>query len=238
MALGEIDSLEPERTPVPPEGSSQDSCLFPGHNEPGISWEQLLRQARAGSPAAVGRLLDQCRGYLTVIVQQEIGDQIRAKVAPSDVVQESLVEAYRNFGQFDGANEKELLRWLRRTVLNNLIDAAKKYRGTARRNVDRERSLTRNANDDEPIPELFANSSLPLEKVIRIEEQQRLLTAIGQLPERQRQAVILRNLESKSFQEIGSALQISSDAARKLWERAIDRLSKELGSDGRRSATT
>lgn len=231
MAKGEVDSLEQPRTPVPPEAASQQGdCISDGNPEV-PKWDVLCQQARSGSQSAIGQLLDQCRGYLTVIANQEIGQQIRVKVAPSDIVQESLLDAYRDFDKFEGTTEQELLKWLRRVLLNNLSDAVKRYRIAASRSVDRERSLTADDNSKGLVPDLVANTSLPLAKAIRGEEQQRVLAAIRQLPERQRQAVILRNLEGKPFEEIGQALQISAEAARKLWERAIQRLSEELSPD-------
>lgn len=235
MMRGEVTPFEPRPTPLEHLAGPDRIDSPVGNRESGPPWDELLKRAKSGSKSEVGRLLEQCRGYLTVIAQQEVDPRIRAKVAPSDLVQESLLEAYRGFDQFDGATEKELLGWLRRTLLNNLADAVRHYRGTARRSIDRERSLDPDSKAENPIVLPAAKSSLPLQKVIHNEQHQRLLDAIGQLPERQRRAVMLRNLESKPFGEIGEALQISADAARKLWERAIHRLTEGLNSHDRSS---
>lgn len=235
MAKSGRNPLDSSRPPLDPAEASGKIPFGADIHESGTAWGELFQQAKSGSQSAIGRLLDQCRGYLTVVVQQEIDHKVRAKVAPSDLVQESLLEAYRGFDRFDGKTEKELLGWLRRTLLNNLTDASRHYRGTARRSIDRECSLQGDSSAENPIAFATAKSSLPLQKVIRNEQQERLLEAIRQLPERQRRAVMLRNLESKPFDEIGEALQISADAARKLWERAIQRLTEGLNSHDRSS---
>lgn len=233
MMKGELNSFEPTQTPIPP--SSAPEKLNFASRQPSPAWEELLQRARSGSPAAVGQLLDQCRAYLTVVVQHGLGQHLRAKVAPSDIVQESMLDAYRGFEQFEGTTEKELLGWLRRTLLNNLTDATRHYRGTARRDFNREFATHKDLQGEDPLAVVEAKSALPLEKVIRSEEQQRLLEAIRRLPPRQRRVVMLRNLEFKPFHEIGMQLQISADAARKLWERAIQRLTEDLKSDDRSS---
>jgi DNA-directed RNA polymerase specialized sigma24 family protein len=42
------------------------------------------------------------------------------------------------------------------------------------------------------------------------------------------EVIRLRNLEYRSFVEIGPMLELSADSARKLWERAVERLTREL----------
>lgn len=228
MANGEVNRCEPQRTPSPLGDSSDQVKLAPGDERPLLAWGALFQSARNGSESALGTLLDECRGYLTVIAQQELGSQLRVKVAPSDIVQESLLDAYRGFDKFDGTSEQELLRWLRRTLLNNVADAVKRYRGTARRAINRELPLNSGDPHVGPFEIPTSLSSLPIDKVIRGEEQQRLLAAIRRLPERARRAVVLRNLDARPFSEIGEVLGVSSDAARKIWERAVERLSAEL----------
>src|ERR1700730_6102303 len=98
--------------------------------EPTRDVGQRLAAARAGSPEAMGQVLDACRGYLLSIASQELDPQLQAKGGASDLVQETLLHAVRGFGHFDGATEAELLAWLRRLLLNNLIDFKRLYRVT------------------------------------------------------------------------------------------------------------
>src|SRR5262249_25779684 len=99
---------------------------------------QSLAAARAGSRAALGQALEACRGYLLLVAQGELAPDVRAKGGASDLVQETLLEAYRDFGRFHGDSEGELLAWLRRLLLNNLADFTRQYRETGKRRLDRE----------------------------------------------------------------------------------------------------
>jgi RNA polymerase sigma-70 factor (ECF subfamily) len=66
---------------------------------------------------------------------------LQAQVSPSDLVQEAFLEAYRDFGQFRGHNENELLGWLRRIVVHNLARLMERHVRAQKRNVRREVSL-------------------------------------------------------------------------------------------------
>jgi hypothetical protein len=67
-------------------------------------------------PEARELSLDPFRQYLLLLARLHLGDQARAKVDASDVVQETLLEAYRKRGQFRGASEAELAAWLRQML--------------------------------------------------------------------------------------------------------------------------
>src|SRR6478752_628985 len=81
-----------------------------------------LALAQAGSPEALGRLLEECRHYLLLVANRELEADIKAKVGPSDLVQETLMEAHQAFDRFHGMNEANVLAWLRRILLNNIAN--------------------------------------------------------------------------------------------------------------------
>src|SRR5437870_8093656 len=91
---------------------------------------QWLAEARAGSPEALGQMLEACRGYLLLVAQRELAPDLRAKGGASDLVQETFLEAQRDFPRFSGRSEAELLAWLRRLLLNNLANFTRHYRAT------------------------------------------------------------------------------------------------------------
>lgn len=186
--------------------------------------EDRLDAARTGSPAALGDLLETCRGYLLLIARSELGAELRAKGSASDLVQETFVEAHRDFARFRGQSEGELLSWLRQLLLNNLRDFSRRYHGAGKRERDREVSL-----DAEDLKLLFhSDSSSPSEKVIRREKVDIVRQALRQLPEDHRRVLLLRYQEGLSFEEIGTRMDRSANAARKLWLRAIESMEHEL----------
>jgi RNA polymerase sigma-70 factor, ECF subfamily len=103
--------------------------------------ERLIRSAHNGSAEALAQLIAEGRNYLLAVANREVPADLRAKVAPSDLVQESIIEAHRDFAGFAGQRRDELLAWLRRILLHNLANAKRKYHQTAKRDVAREVQL-------------------------------------------------------------------------------------------------
>ena len=112
--------------------------------EPARDAAQWLPAARSGSRKALGEALEACRAYLLVVAQRELDPQLRAKAGASDLVQQTFLEAQRDFPQFQGESEAELLAWLRQVLLNNLSTFTRSYRATEKRRVDREVALDAN----------------------------------------------------------------------------------------------
>ena len=77
---------------------------------------QWLRAARAGSREALGNCFESCRTYLHGIARQEIAPQLQGKGGASDIVQETFLEAQRDFDQFKGLTKLELRAWLRQIL--------------------------------------------------------------------------------------------------------------------------
>src|SRR2546430_14450900 len=82
--------------------------------------EHLLQEARAGDAAALGRLLELYRRYLALLARVQIGRRLQGKVDAEDLVQETFLEAHRNFGRFEGASEGQLMCWLRQILAARL----------------------------------------------------------------------------------------------------------------------
>src|SRR5262245_43271461 len=89
--------------------------------------EQLLKLAQAGDRSALGRLLESYRNYLALLARGQIGQRLQGKVDASDLVQETFLEAHRDFGAFRGRNEREFVSWLRRILACNLANVVERY---------------------------------------------------------------------------------------------------------------
>jgi RNA polymerase sigma-70 factor (ECF subfamily) len=188
-----------------------------------------LSAARAGSREALGEALEACRCYLLGVADRELDDRLRAKGGASDLVQETFLEAQRDFARFDGQTEEELLAWLRQILRNNLANFARRYRGTDKRNADREVVLGGGNEAGGAAPPLAAGTPTPSQQVSADEQRLELLRAIDRLPEDYRRILTLRYLEERAFDEIARLMGRSDNAVRKLWARAVGLLEKELG---------
>ncbi|HVT83052.1 MAG TPA: sigma-70 family RNA polymerase sigma factor [Phycisphaerae bacterium] len=191
----------------------------------------LLQHAKEGSRSSLGRLLDRYAGYLTLLARAQIGAHLRGKVDPGDVVQETFLEAHRQFPQFRGQSEPELLGWLRRILAGQLALAARRFLGTKGRDARLERELVVRVDQSSQALErgLTAPGSSPSHAAARREQSVLLSQALERLPVDYREVIILRHLENLPFAETAARMGRSEDSVQKLWVRALARLRKELG---------
>lgn len=189
------------------------------------SFEQLLRDARSGCVDAIGLLLQNYRDYLLLVANRELDPQVQGKLGASDVVQETLLTAHQNFGQFHGETKPQLLAWLRQIVINDLNQARKKYKGTIKRQVDRERRLQYNSSLDHP---LVDNELTPSTNAMMAEKSVLLEKAMAELSEDYQRVLRLCSWQEKSFDEASKLMSRSPDATRKLWYRALLKLEEAM----------
>jgi RNA polymerase sigma-70 factor (ECF subfamily) len=193
--------------------------------------EQLLKQARGGSGPALGELLELYRNYLALLARLQIGRRLQGKVDPLDLVQETFLEAHRDFTQFRGTSEAELVSWLRQILARNLANLLRGYYGTQRRDVRLERDLAAELDQSSRALDraLLQQHSTPSEQAARREQAVLLADALGRLPKDYREVIILRHLEGLSFTEVARRMDRSLDSVEKLWARALARLRRALG---------
>jgi RNA polymerase sigma-70 factor, ECF subfamily len=185
-----------------------------------------ILEARGGSTAALGSLIEHCRQYLLAVANHELPPELRAKLGASDLVQDTAFEIQASFGQFGGERQEEFLAWARGILIHNASNARRQYRETAKRQVSREVSLD---DDDSWLKsDLVARDSPPGAAALIRERAALVEAAVERLPSHFREVIYLRHRDRRSFAEIGQKLGRSSEAVRKLWQRAIERLSDEL----------
>src|SRR5262249_56256194 len=78
-------------------------CRGVGMTPVGEEPEGLLLGARSGDTAALGRLLEGYRGYLALLARVQISRRLQGKADPADLVQETFLDAHRNFAPFPGS---------------------------------------------------------------------------------------------------------------------------------------
>src|SRR4051794_19788895 len=100
--------------------------------------------------------LERYRTWLGLLARMQVEGRFRAKFDPSDVVQQTMLEAVRAWDDFRGGTEAERGAWLRQILARVLLHEIRRLAGTKRRDVDREVSLE----------QALANSSLRLGAVL------------------------------------------------------------------------
>jgi RNA polymerase sigma-70 factor (ECF subfamily) len=186
---------------------------------------QCLEAARQGSEVALGQALEICRDYLLRIAGDEIDPQLRGKAGASDLVQETLFIALRDFGRFPGATATEWRAWLRQILLYRILNFARTHKDTAKRDAARE---------EVPIDDLIQEGKAPAQwttpsaEVMAAEQAEQVVQALSRLPDHYQTLVQWLYEERLSFEEIGGRLGCSASTARQMWFRIIERLRKEM----------
>jgi RNA polymerase sigma-70 factor (ECF subfamily) len=193
--------------------------------------QTLLQQARGGSEPALGALLHSYSSYLTLLARVQIGRRVQGKVDAGDIVQETYLEAHRQFPNFRGTSEGELTAWLRRILAGQLALTLRRYLGTKGRDVNLERQLGADLDHSTQALDggLVAGYSTPSQHVARREQAVILADALAALPEDYREVIVLRHLETLPFAEVAQRMGRSEDSVQKLWVRALSNLRRTLG---------
>jgi RNA polymerase sigma-70 factor (ECF subfamily) len=192
--------------------------------------DELLRRARAGDLAALGQALERYRHYLTLLARFEIGRHLQSKLDAADLVQETFLDAHRQFPRFAGGADS-FTRWLRQILAGTLAGQVRRYLGTQGRDVRLEERLA-NALDQSSAAlagVLAAPLSTPSQHVARLEQDVLLADALAGLPEDYREAIVLRHLEGLTFPEVARRMGRSLDSVEKLWLRALGKLRQVMG---------
>lgn len=191
-------------------------------------WFAHVEAAREGDREALGHVLARLGAYLRLRACDELDPQLQVKVSPSDIVQETLLAAHRDFAQFRGTTRGELVAWVQEILHNHVQTACRRYRGTDKRDLARETELGFQDGFSSDLAELAVTSSTPSGYAVAAEDNARLGVALKQLSPREEQVIRLRNELQLSFAEVGTALGCSADAAQKLWSRALQRLAQKI----------
>jgi len=199
-------------------------------DEPGLPADDLLVRARAGDDEARGQLLESYRSYLTLLARVQLGRRLQGKVDPSDLVQEAFLEAHRDFQQFRGQTEPELLGWLRRVLATSLADQVRRHRDTQRRDLRLERQLAAALDRSSQALErgLAGSASSPSGRAERSEGARRLAEALECLPADYRDVLLLRHFQGLTFPEIARRLDKTLDGVKNVWLRGLARLRRTL----------
>ncbi|HEX7244207.1 MAG TPA: sigma-70 family RNA polymerase sigma factor [Solirubrobacterales bacterium] len=161
--------------------------------------ERLIAMARAGNPGAFEAIVDRYQGRLLGFCRQMLGSTEDAE----DVLQEVFVNAYR--AMLADEREINLRPWLYRIARNRCLNHLRKPTADAQESMDM-------------VPAVEASSTA--EKVHNREEFRQLLTDVGKLPETQRTALLLREMDAMSYEEIAQAMETSVPSVKSLLVRA------------------
>jgi RNA polymerase sigma-70 factor (ECF subfamily) len=165
------------------------------------------------------------RNYLRFLARVQLDRRLPAKLDPSDVVQETLLQAHQAAGQFRGTTDPERAAWLRKILSRNLGRALREFRRD-RREVALDQAV--DASSARLERWLAVDDSSPSQKAEHHERVLAVADAIERLPEDEREAIVLRYWQEAKLAEICAALGRPTSSVADLLARGLKALRTRL----------
>jgi RNA polymerase sigma-70 factor (ECF subfamily) len=199
-----------------------ESSLFQERN---IS--DILEQVRGGNTESLGSLLNLYRNYMLVVAANHLDRRLRQRLDPSDLVQEAMLAAHRDFGDFRGRTEREFMGWLRKILVHCIGHAVETHVKARKRDIRREAPQQPSTETSDAgnlwIHNVTGRDSTPSEIFGRGETASKLVQQLSQLKPEYRDVIIYRNLQGLSFDEVATRMGRKPTNVRMLWLRAIEK---------------
>ncbi len=176
--------------------------------------------------------LEPYRRYLEVLARVHLDASLRGKLDPADLVQQTLLRAYAALPEVRSQSPEVLTAWLRKILARTLADTVKHYHRD-RRDVDLERSLEADLDRSSSglAGWLAADQTSPSVAAQRNEELIRLADALADLPEPQREVVILKHCRGLTLQQIADHLGRTVPSIASLLRRGLEALRHRLAGE-------
>jgi RNA polymerase sigma-70 factor, ECF subfamily len=178
----------------------------------------------------VGTDFERFRNYLRLLARMQLASRHAIQIDPSDMVQQTLLEAFQKREQFRGDNEAEWAGWLRAILARNVTDALR-AQGRLKRDVRRERSLEQEMAESSARlgAWLAADNPSPSEIARRHEQAIELADALARLSADQREALVLHYWQGCTITEVGNRLERTPGSVAGLLKRGLKNLREQLG---------
>lgn len=196
--------------------------------------DDLIRRAASGERGAISPLLDRHRSRLRRVVALRMNRRLAQRLDPSDIVQETMLEATRRLPEYLKKPAVPFFVWLRQMGLERVIDQERRHLHARKRGAGREvgpgdlpgssvHVLARKLIGHEPGPDTAA---------LRDERRRQVRAALERLAEADRVVLVLRYVEQLSLKEIAGVVQSSEAAVKVRHFRALKRLRALLEDEG------
>jgi RNA polymerase sigma-70 factor (ECF subfamily) len=194
---------------------------------------QLLKQVAQGDPRVLGTLLARHGDRLRRMVALRLDRRLQGRIDPSDVIQDTYLEASGRLAEYLRDPTMPFFLWLRFLTGQKLVTLHRHHLDVKMRGAGQEVALYRG-----PLPEassaalaaqLLGHDTRPSEAAVRAELKIRLQEALNSMDPLDREVLALRHFEQLSRAEIAQVLEVSEGAAGKRYIRALEKLRGILG---------
>ena len=198
--------------------------------------EELLKRAGTGDVVAREQLWERHRERLRLMVAVRLDRRLAARLDPSDVVQEAILEADQQLAKYLAERPLPFYPWLRRLAWKRLMKFYQEHLDAKKRSAKREAIAIPMLSDESVLKlgeRFLARGTNPSSRLVRQELCQQVQAALTELPETDREVLVLRFLEQLSTSETAAILEVSESALKSRQTRALSRLCRLLNVDPR-----
>jgi len=203
--------------------------------DPRQASELLVQRAQRGDDSATRELLTMYRDRLRRMIGTRLDPRLQNRVDPSDVVQDALLEASRKLPDYLRTRPVSFYPWLRQIAWEQLVHLHARHLQAQKRSVRREVRWSPGLSDQSVMQlaaSLAAPGSSPSAHVAAAEMRRKVRLALDELPDRDREVLVLRYLEQLSTSEIAEVMGISKEAVKTRHFRAVQKLTLILQAEG------
>jgi RNA polymerase sigma-70 factor (ECF subfamily) len=194
--------------------------------------QELLDRLQGGDRNALAELFARHREPLRRMIMLRLDHRLGGRVSPSDILQETYVDAMKRVPHFFENPEMPFFIWLRWIAGQRLVEVHRQHLGARMRDAGLEVSLHQGypatASSTCLAAHLAGGLTSPSLAAIRGEMVAQLEAALERLDPIDREVLALRHFEELSNNEVAALLGIQKAAASKRYVRALERLKGAL----------
>ena len=188
----------------------------------------LLRRASRGDRSALDELFAHHRGRLLRMVRMRMDRRVQGRIGASDILQESLTEAWERLPDYLQDRGMPFFLWLRFLTRQKVLELHRRHLGAKARDVRREVRLHQgpmpSATSATLAQQLMGKQTSPSLAAARVEDRMKLQEALNRMEDPDREILCLRHFEQLSVAEAARELGIGESAASKRYLRALRKI--------------
>jgi RNA polymerase sigma-70 factor (ECF subfamily) len=184
----------------------------------------LLARAQDGDEKALGVLLQEFRPLLVILAARQLEPGMSARLSGSDIAQQTILEAIRDFRDFRGQSADEFTGWLKQILRHNLDEVTQRHIVPQKRTVRREEPRPSETLQQCHFEQIASRCSSPSGRAMQGEQAIELAKYMAELPEDQFEAIRLRHIEGWSLRQMAEQLGRSDAAVAGLIKRGLESL--------------
>ena len=191
----------------------------------------LVARLREGDRSVLDPLFQKHNDYIKEVIRTRLGQRLRRRVGVSDVAQAAQLDALEHVDDYIATDDLPFRWWLRKAAQRRLQRVFEEHLDAQKRDIRREIPLPDKSSLC-IVAKLAASGTTPSQHAVKREQAERVRRALAELPDADREILLMRTVEGLPYDEIGYILGIEPAVARKRRGRALLRLDRILRDQG------